>query len=409
MAAKVFQLKCGYKNDPWGKKGKDSLAGVLCSQTPGALELDESKTYSEMWMGTYPTVPSRVLATDELLSEYLNKHPEVVGQSALKKWGPEVPFLPKILSFDQALPLQVHPDKALSEKLHQTDPHKFGDPNHKPEIAIALSNFELFAGFKPLADIEQLMKLAPLQHFVPPHAVSAFDDEVLRELCRILLTLPPSIVSTTLTELLTMPEAQFGPTQRYIPGLLDRLRKQYPDTDNGSLVAALLMNYVTVGPGEAVCVPADSIHAYLSGDIMECMARSDNVINTGFCPKAERDSVDLFTRALSFQPHSVDETVLPRRKSDKGTQWKTEVYAPPFSEFNVLATSLGAGEEETHVPLDGPSLVVVTKGSGTMRAGAATETETMELREGWIFFVGAGEKLHFGTDKGLALYRPYAE
>ncbi|PYH93541.1 mannose-6-phosphate isomerase, class I [Aspergillus ellipticus CBS 707.79] len=405
MAAKVFQLKCGLKNDPWGKTGTDSLAGVLGSKTPGNLELDESQPYSEMWMGTYPTVPSRVLSTDELLSDYLKKHPEVVGPSALNKWGPEVPFLPKILSFNKALPLQVHPDKALAEKLHQTDPGKFGDSNHKPEIAIALSNFELFAGFKPLLDMEQLMKLAPLQHFVPPHSASTFDDAVLRQLCRILLTLPSTIVSNTIDDLLAIPDAQFGPTQRYIPNLLDRLRKQCPDTDNGTLVAALLMNYITVGPGEAVCVPADSIHAYLSGDIMECMARSDNVINTGFCPKAECDSVDLFTQALTFKPHSVEDTLLPRKKSDKGTQWKTEVYAPPFSEFNVLGTSLGAGESETHTALSGPSLLVVTKGNGTMK----TSSQTLELQQGWVYFVGAGEPIELATERGIALYRPYAE
>jgi mannose-6-phosphate isomerase len=43
------------------------------------------------------------------------------------------------------------------------------------------------------------------------------------------------------------------------------------------------MNYLVLQLGEAVCFPADGIHAWLSGNIVECMARSDNVINTGFC------------------------------------------------------------------------------------------------------------------------------
>ncbi|RAL05968.1 mannose-6-phosphate isomerase, class I [Aspergillus ibericus CBS 121593] len=412
MAAKVFQLKCGCKNDPWGKTGKDSLAGVLCSKTPGALEWDDSKTYSEMWMGTYPTVPSRILATDELLSEYLQKHPEVVGQSVLEKWGPEVPFLPKILSFSKALPLQIHPDKALAEKLHQTDPNKYSDPNHKPEIAIALSNFELFAGFKPLSDISTLMRIAPLQRFLPPDHPQTFTDSHLRDLTRTLLSLPASLISTTVNELLSIPESNFGPTQRYIPGLLDRLRKQYPDTDPGSLVAVLLMNYMTLGPGEAVCVPADSVHAYLCGDILECMARSDNVLNTGFCAPAERDDVGLFTEALTFKPHAVDEGVLGRRKSVVGGigEGRTEVYQPPFGEFGVLGVSLGAGERERHGRLEGLSLVVVVKGKGWMEVtGGEGEGEKWEIGEGAVFFVGAGVDLEFGTEKGLLVYRPYAE
>lgn len=47
-------------------------------------------------MGTYPTVPSRILSTGELLSDYLKKNPQLVGKSALDKYGPEIPFLPKV-------------------------------------------------------------------------------------------------------------------------------------------------------------------------------------------------------------------------------------------------------------------------------------------------------------------------
>ncbi|GAA82789.1 mannose-6-phosphate isomerase, class I [Aspergillus luchuensis IFO 4308] len=430
MTTSVFQLKCGIKNDPWGKQGKNSLAGVLCSKTPGTIEVEDDQHYSEMWMGTYPTVPSRILATGELLSEYLQKHPEVTGEG-YKKWGTEVPFLPKvhtyplptpshhpvintnaifvrvkILSFQKALPLQIHPDKKLAEKLHESQPDKYSDPNHKPEIAIALSNFELFVGFKPLHEIENLFKLAPLQRFLPTETnAPTFDDSLLREISRILLTLPPILVSETISSLLTIPEAQFGPNQRYIPGLLTRLKKMYPDTDNGSLVATILMNYMTLGPGEAVCVPADSMHAYLTGDIMECMARSDNVINTGFCPKAESDDVDLFTGSLSFTPHDVDSALLRTKKSDVGKCWKTEVYEPPFSEFSVLGVRLGKGEKEVHRGVKGVSLLVVVKGSGWM----GVEGEKFELKEGWVYFVGAGVEVNFETEGGLLVYRPFAE
>jgi len=67
-------------------------------------------------------------------------------------------------------------------------------------------------------------------------------------------------------------------------------------------VALLTMNHLVLEKEEAIYVPADGIHAYSSGDIVECMARSDNVLNTGFCPRANRDSVDMFTAALTFSP-----------------------------------------------------------------------------------------------------------
>lgn len=291
----------------------------------------------------------------------------------------------------------------LAAKLHAEDPKKFGDTNHKPEIAIALSKFELFAGWKPLSDIQVLFKLNPLEKFVP--SSGEFNDETLRQVCMALLNASPSTVASTIKDLQGIPESHFG-RDPYIPGLLDRLSKQYTECDNGNLVAALLMNYLTLGPGDSVYVPADSIHAYLEGDIVECMARSDNVINTGFCPAPERDSVELFGRALSFIPHDAQGSLLPRRKSDKGMNGKTDVYAPPISEFTVLCTCLGAGEKETHKAILGPSLMIVTKGCGSMKIPG---DQNIELKEGFVFFVGQGVALDFGTDKGLAVYRAYAE
>lgn len=276
---------------------------------------------------------------------------------------------------------------------------------HKPEIAIALSKFELFAGWKPLKEIEVLCKLKPLDKFVPASASSGFTDETLRQVCKMMLKAPPETVASTITELQSIPESQFGKDQ-YIPGLLDRLSKQYTAGDNGNLVAAVLMNYLILGPGDSVWVPADSVHAYLEGDIVECMARSDNVINSGFCPVAERDSIDLFAQALSFVPHNAHDALLPRQKSDKGMNGKTDAYSPPTSEFSMLLTSLGPGEKETHKAILGPSLMIVTKGCGEMKIPG---DQTVQLKEGYVFFIGQGIALDFATSKGIAIYRAFAE
>lgn len=309
----------------------------------------------------------------------------------------------QILSFSKALPLQIHPHKTLAEQLHKEDPQKFGDSNHKPEIAIALSNFELFAGWKTLDEIESTMKLKPLERFLPQY--KEFNDDVLRNVAKSLLSVPPPVVAETVAGLQSLPESNFGKAG-YIPGLLERLKRQYSEFDNGILVASVLMNYMTLGPGESVCVPADSIHAYLCGDIVECMARSDNVLNTGFCPQPQRDNVDLFSRALSFKPHNAQDALLPRQKSEKGMHGKTDQYSPPFSEFNVLVTCLGAGEQETHKAILGPSIMIVTKGCGTMKAPG---NKTHELNEGWVYFVGQGVALDISSEKGMAVYRPFAE
>ncbi|OBT81492.1 hypothetical protein VE02_09676 [Pseudogymnoascus sp. 03VT05] len=375
MNESVLQLKCGVKNDDWGKKGKQSQAAQLWSKTPGNGQIDDSKMYSEMWIGTYPKNPSYVISSGLPLADYLKQNPQVIGKVGVDRWGTEIPFLSKILSFSKALPLQIHPDKALARTLHKEDPEKFADSNHKPEIAIALSQFELFVGWKPLDDIQALLKLKPLERYTPQHG--HLTNEILKEVCKALLTASPEMVKDTIKELQTIPESQ------------------YSEGDNGHLVATLLMNYMTLKPGDAVCVPPDSIHAYLHGDIIECMARSDNVLNTGFCPIAER----------AFKPHSAREAKLPKKRSEKGMLGKTNEYAPPISEFNVLATCLDAKEREKHKAIFGPSLMVVTEGSGQM----AVSGESLNLEEGYVFFVGQGVPLEFSTAEGMNVYRTYAE
>jgi len=66
-------------------------------------------------------------------------------------------------------------------------------------------------------------------------------------------------------------------------GVMLRLNQQYPG-DRG-MMAPLILNYVQLGPGEAFTMQANEPHAYLSGDILECMACSDNVVRVALTPK----------------------------------------------------------------------------------------------------------------------------
>ncbi len=116
-------------------------------------------------MGDYPVLPARVLKTGEELHKAVDDDKEnLLGENCIKKFGGVLPFLPKILSIAKALPLQIHPNKDLAAKLHAKNPDQFTDDNHKPEIAIALGPFEVFAGWKPQTEIDGLFEaLHPLQ------------------------------------------------------------------------------------------------------------------------------------------------------------------------------------------------------------------------------------------------------
>lgn len=112
MVNKVIQLSAKCNEYPWGRVGRESIAATLCEKTPGnGFELDENKPYAEMWMGTYPTLPSKVLETGEDLQDVLDKNSnELIGQSVIQKFRhTKLPYLPKVLSIAKALPLQLHP------------------------------------------------------------------------------------------------------------------------------------------------------------------------------------------------------------------------------------------------------------------------------------------------------------
>ncbi|CAN8105547.1 unnamed protein product [Discula destructiva] len=402
---RVFQLSGTCNNYPWGRKGQKSLAAQLCARTPGTdFKIDDDEFYSEMWFGDYPDFPAHVLETGELLAEVLKKDQEtLLGKKVIENFDAQLPFLPKILSIDKALPLQLHPNKDLATKLHNQDPSQFTDPNHKPEIAIALSKFEVFAGFKPLAAIEPLFTLAALAPYVPKSTAGSkqWTNDTLREVTRALLKADAAATKQIESGLLDTSHDQLAAVgANYVLDLLPRLRGQYGPGDAGSIVALVTMNFLVFNPLDAIYIPADGIHAYLSGNIVECMARSNNVLNVGFCPRADRNNVDMFADTLTFASHSREDVVLPSETSARSATGKTKVYRPPMSEFDMLFAGLRAGESDEIRAGEGPGVMLVTQGTGKMTA----DGREFELKEGFIFFVAPGVEVKWETESGMQIF-----
>ncbi len=57
-----------------------------------------------------------------------------------------------------------------------------------------------------------------------------------------------------------------------------------PPQDVGVL-SVFFLNLVTLAPGQAMYLPANEPHAYVSGELVEAMATSDNVVRAGLTPK----------------------------------------------------------------------------------------------------------------------------
>lgn len=55
-------------------------------------------------MGTYPSLPSRLLSNGEELQKHLDENAErLVGKKVLDKFGKDLPFIPKILSIAKVM------------------------------------------------------------------------------------------------------------------------------------------------------------------------------------------------------------------------------------------------------------------------------------------------------------------
>lgn len=105
-------------------------------------------------MGTHPSGESMITGIGQSyenckLSVILSDLPELTGTMDIyRKYGTKIPFLFKVLSVAQPLSIQVHPNKEQAKKLHEKDPKNYPDDNHKPEISIALSEFEALCSFR---------------------------------------------------------------------------------------------------------------------------------------------------------------------------------------------------------------------------------------------------------------------
>ena len=349
-----------------------------------------------------------------------------------------LPFLFKVLSVQTALSIQSHPDKALAERLHASNPAEYKDANHKPEMALALEDFEALCGFVPPSDLaaalEGTPELAALVGAGPAAAVKAAAAAPrgadaaafrgpLKAAFSAVMGADTASAAAAVGALVARLEqeakakgqngdggdggaaggAPDSGVRNALPqkdALALRLAAQYPG-DVGVL-AAYFLNYLALPRGSAVHLPANVPHAYLSGQLVECMAESDNVVRAGLTPKFR----DVATLCASLTYDTGAPAVLRgERAHDHAT-----VYRPPFDEFEIGRVEVPAGEScVTPLPANGgPLLLLVTGGAGGCRAeggalpaseDAALEAE-VELRRGSVVFVPAGARLTFSARAG---------
>jgi mannose-6-phosphate isomerase len=97
----------------------------------------EGEPAAEVWFGSHPTSPSSIQGSNQNLADRV----------------PNLGFLVKFLAAAKPLSIQAHPSLDRAREQFQLGNPSYSDANHKPEMIIAISDFEALCGFRQLDEI----------------------------------------------------------------------------------------------------------------------------------------------------------------------------------------------------------------------------------------------------------------
>ncbi|TKV59043.1 mannose-6-phosphate isomerase, class I [Nakamurella flava] len=378
----------------WGSR--TTIAELLGEPSPSA------HPQAELWVGAHPADSSTVVGPDgeRALVDVVADDPEAaLGGRVRKHLGDRLPFLLKVLAAAEPLSLQAHPSADQAARgfaaeedagIPRSSPNRnYKDSSHKPELVYALTEFRALCGFRdPAHTVEILQELGSprLEHYLGLLSGQP-DAGGIRAFFSVGITLPSSALDPLLSDVLACCVDRVREGSRFADEYRTTLElgERYPG-DPGVL-ASLLMNHVTLRPGQALSLPAGNLHAYLSGAAIEIMANSDNVLRGGLTPK--HVDVPELMRVLDFAPVAV-----PLQDGEPGDVPDEVVFATPFPEFRL--SRLDLGDEPRTLHHDGPQVLLVFEGELRVErvpdgADAAGGGEALTVPRGRSVWVAAAD------------------
>ena len=369
----IVKLQNEARDYAWGSKTLISdYLGVPATGHPMA----------EIWYGTHAGSPTRLA---DNLHVTLREH-----------IGADLPFLLKLLAADSPLSIQAHPtveqaragfERENAAGIGLSAGHRnYKDSNHKPEMIVALSEFEALCGFRSLPQIRNLLldmveaiEVSPTFLAIAKNWLAEFERGGIAALVQAVLEPKldgePIALDGFLTELAHLADfsARFE--------LAARLVQLYPG--NPGVVVALLLNHVHLEPGQALFLPAGNVHAYLSGLGVEIMANSDNVLRGGLTNK--HVDVPELLRVLNFEAGQVPH-IAPVELAHGLVEFKV-----PVDDFRLYRASVSAGNLLAEIGLPAQAIVLCVAGEIDLSNSLG---EHAVLRRGEAAYLSA-EARHF--------------
>ena len=310
----------------------------------------EGEPAAELWFGAHKTAPSKILSG---------------GEGLLSDLHPALGFLVKFLAALKPLSIQAHPSKARAQRQFALGHKSYSDANHKPEMIIAVTDFEALCGFRPETEIESdLAALAATsvefgqlqQSFVTggleAAVAKAFEKNLANEL-----------------------HANLGALSRSRVQLYLSLAEHF-EGDVGLVIGTLFLNHIRLAPKEALYLPAGNIHAYLKGLGVEVMASSDNVLRGGLTPKPI--DVPELMAVLDFSP------LANPRVDTKELVNGLVAYPADVEDFSVYGVEVASHNMLIDLELKGSMILVCVSGELEV---STSKDEFLKVSKGQACFV----------------------
>ncbi|VDK56654.1 unnamed protein product [Anisakis simplex] len=345
------RLQCHVQNYAWGKKGLDSEVARVFKAGHENATIDMQKSYAELWMGTHPDGPARLKRNNMKLSNYITESETSVYEKSTK--DTHLPFIMKLMSIDRTLSLQAHPTKEQAARLNDRDPVHYPDRNHKPELAYALTKFELLCGFRPATEIAtNIAEFSELGDLMGEDTSTAF---------RVL-------VQAGVSE-------QCATTKAALAVCFKKLIHAREDTQH---VKALI---------ESFLLKLDS------GECIECVGCSNNTIRAACTPKYI--DVEGLCEVLNYRMGDPSYYLVPAVQLE-GFEHVHE-YAPDCKDFTLHEIKIESASDDSPIPiprLTCGSIMVIVDGSAELEnlseRGKRREKNRCRVKRGDILYIAPG-------------------
>lgn len=282
-------IYCNHQSYNWGKKGSCLVSNFSSNNNNQLFSLNDH--YAELWISMHRKTPS-----------YIDKNKTQILDIDLvkKKINNDVSvILTKLISVGKPLSIQIHPDKKNAVKLHKLYPILYQDDNSKNELIVALSSFKLLCGYNNLVNIKKNIEARPILKQLWNNDNYDTIDHLYNNLMSISqlngnVFINKHIQYCETSDKLSIEDEFFMLITKYYNNHLSDV----------SVFLVYLMNCVKLEQHEGIYIESLTPHCYISGDGIEIMDSSDNVIRCGLTNKYI--NVNLFQQLMNKTYKPVD-------------------------------------------------------------------------------------------------------